>query len=80
MVDRLEEMQKQIDDMKTEQAYAKAKAEAETREIAMIAQDPQKAVQVKLGEKLAREIETSAEVEQKVAGTAQILVDKGLEE
>lgn len=80
MVDRLEEMQKQIDNMKTEQAYAKAKAEAETREIAMIAQDPQKAVQVKLGEKLAREIETSAEVEQKVAGTAQILVDKGLEE
>jgi hypothetical protein len=80
MVDRLEEMQKQIDDMKTEQAYAKAKAEAETREIAMIAQDPQKAIQVKLGEKLAKQIEQSEEVEKKVANTAQTIVDKGLEE
>lgn len=79
-MDRLEEMQKQIDDMNAEKAYAKAKAETEVKEMSVIAQDPQKAISVKLSEKLAKEIETSAEVDKKVAETTQILVDKGLEE
>lgn len=79
-MDRLEEMQKQIDEMNAEKAYAQAKAETEVKEMSVIAQDPQKAISVKLSEKLAKEIETSAEVDKKVAETTQILVDKGLEE
>lgn len=79
-MDRLDEMQKEIDDKKAEEAYAKARAEAEVKEIANIVQDPQKAIQTKLGEKLAREIETNEQVDKKVAETTQILVDKGLEE
>lgn len=79
-MDRLDEMQKQIDSMKSEEAYAKAKAETEVKEMSVIAQDPQKVIGVKLSEKLAKEIETSAEVDKKVAETTQILVDKGLEE
>ena len=78
--DRLDEMQKKIDELKADEAYAKARAQAEVKEIAVIASDPQKAIQAKLGEKLAREIETSEEVDKKVAVTTQILVDKGLEE
>lgn len=77
-MDRLEELEQEIKSMKSEEAYAKAKAEAEVKEISTIVQDPQKAIQVKLGEKLAREIETSEEVDKKVAETTQILVDKGL--
>jgi hypothetical protein len=79
-MDRLEEMQKKIDEMKAEEAYAKARAETEVKEMSVIAQNPQKAIQYKLGEKLAKEIENSAEVDEKVAKTTQILVDKGLEE
>jgi hypothetical protein len=79
-MDRLDEMQRQIDNMKAEEAYAKARAETEVKEMSVIAQDPQKAIQYKLGEKLAKEIESSTEVDKKVAETTQILVDKGLEE
>lgn len=79
-MDRLEEMQKQIDAITAEKEYEKAKAEAEVKEMSVIAQDPQRVIGVKLSEKLAKEIETSAEVDKKVAETTQILVDKGLEE
>ena len=80
MEDKLDEMQRIIDEKTAEEAYAKAKAEAEVKELSIIAQDPQKAIQMKLGQKLAQEIETSVEVDKKVAETTQILVDKGLEE
>ena len=79
-MDRLDELEKEIQRKNSEEAYAKARAEAEVKEIAVIAQDPQKAIQAKLGEKLAKEIEKSPEVDKKVAETTQILVDKGLEE
>ena len=78
--EKFNEMQRQIDMKNAEEAYAKAKAEEEVKQIAIIAQDPQKAIQAKLGEKLAREIETNPDVDKKVAETTQILVDKGLEE
>lgn len=79
-MDRLEELENELKQKNAEEMYAKAKAEAEVKEIAIIAQNPQKAIQTKLGEKLAKEIETNAEVDKKVAETTQILVDKGLEE
>lgn len=65
---------------KAEEAYAKAKAEAEVKEMSEIAQDPQKTIQVKLAQKLASEIENSERVDKKVADTTQKLVHKGLEE
>ena len=79
-MDRLDEIEQKLKEKQAEEAYAKARAEAEVKEIAIIAQNPQKAIQTKLGEKLAKEIETNAEVDKKVAETTQILVDKGLEE
>lgn len=61
-------------------AYEKAKAEAEVKEISAIIQSPQKALNAKLSDKIGKEIEQSEEVDRKVAETTQILVDKGLEE
>lgn len=62
-----------------EHTYAKSKAEAETREISSIVQDPTKALNVKISEKMANIIDNSADVDKKVSETTQILVDKGLE-
>lgn len=82
MADRLEELERQIEEMRnnSSSSYEQARAEAEVKEISIIAQDPQKTISAKLSEKLAKEIENSPEVDKKVAETTQILVDKGLEE
>ena len=63
----------------TDQTYAKAKAEAEVKEISAIIQSPEKALNAKLSDKIGKEIETSEKVDKMVAETTQILVDKGLE-
>lgn len=69
----------QIEKEKIAQAeYAKAKAEAEVKETALIAQDPTKALQTKLNLKVAEHIDTSQEVAEKIEQTADKLVDKGL--
>ena len=80
MGDRLEELEKEIEAMKNANSYEQTRAETEVKEMSVIAKDPKKTISVKLSEKLAKEIETSLEVEKKVAETTQILVDKGLEE
>jgi hypothetical protein len=64
----------------SDEAYAKAKAETEVKEMSAIIQSPQKALNAKLSDKIGQEIEHSEEVDRKVAETTQILVDKGLEE
>lgn len=64
---------------KAQAEYARAKAEAETKEISLIAQDPNKAVKVKLSEKLVKSLD-NAVVDEKVEHTAQKIVDKGLVE
>lgn len=70
----------QIEKEKIAQAeYAKAKAEAETKEQALIIQDTNKALQTKLNMEVVNHIETSSEVVEKVKQTANKLVDKGLE-
>ena len=61
------------------ESYAKSKAEAETNAIATIMSDPQKAVKTKLSEKLVNSLD-NAVVDEKVGGTAQIIIDKGLKE
>ncbi len=63
-----------------ENAYVKAKAQAEVNAMSEIIQSPQKALNAKLSDKIGKEIEQSEEVDRKVAETTQILVDKGLEE
>lgn len=69
----------QIEKEKIAQAeYAKAKAEAEVKETALIAQDPTKALQTKLNLKVAEHIDNSQEVAEKIEQTADKLVDKGL--
>lgn len=61
------------------EAYAKAKAESETKELANIVTDPSKTLNTKLSQKLAEKIDTSKEVDEKVAETTELLVDKGLQ-
>lgn len=76
----MEDLDKFVEDkVKEAEAYAKAKAEAETQALATIIQDPQKAVKTKLSEKLVTSLD-NADVDKKVGGTAQILIDKGLKE
>lgn len=79
-MDRLDEFEEILKQKNKEEAYAKAKAETEVKEISAIVQSPQKALNAKLSDKIGREIEQSVEVDKKVAETTQILVDKGLEE
>ena len=79
-MDRLEELENEIKRKNAEEAYAKAKAETEVKEMSAIVQSPQKALNAKLSDKIGKEIEQSEEVDKKVAETTQILVDKGLEE
>ena len=79
-MDRLEEFENEIKRKNAEEAYAKAKAETEVKEMSAIVQSPQKALNAKLSDKIGKEIEQSEEVDKKVAETTQILVDKGLEE
>lgn len=62
---------------KAQAEYMKAKAEAETKELATIMQDPEKTLSTKLSQKLANSIDKMAD--EKVDKTAQILVDKGLQ-
>lgn len=65
--------------LNVDDAYEKAKAEAEVKEISAIIQSPEKALNAKLSDKIGKEIETSEKVDKMVAETTQILVDKGLE-
>ena len=58
--------------------YARAKAEAEVKEMSVIAQDPTKSLQTKLNLKVAEHIEHSQEVAEKIETTADKLVDRGL--
>lgn len=79
-MDRLDELENEIKRRNADEAYAKAKAETEVKEMSSIIQSPQKALNAKLSDKIGKEIEQSEEVDKKVAETTQILVDKGLEE
>lgn len=74
-----EELEQEIESRVIEkEAYAKAKAEAEIKEMAIIAQDPTKALQTKLNMKVAEHIDNSQQVAEKIEQTADKLVDKGL--
>lgn len=66
------------DKLKKEDIYIRSKAEAEVKELSLIAQDPTKALQTKLNTKVAEHIDKSQEVAQKIEQTADKLVDKGL--
>ncbi len=57
----------------------KAKAEAEAREMSIIAQDPAKSLQTKLNLKVVEHIEHSQEVAERIEQSADKLVTKGLE-
>lgn len=84
MVDKtLEELEQEIADKKEQErrnseAYAKAKAESETREMSVIAQDTNKTLQTKLNSRLATHIDTDDMVTAKIEETANKLVEKGL--
>ena len=78
----LDELEEEINKRKQAQdeAYARQKADSETREMANIISDPEKTLNAKLSQKLATSIDNSKEVDLKVEETTNILVDKGLEE
>lgn len=73
MEENLEERLKNM-----ENTYAKSKAEAEAKELSIIAQDTSKALQTKLNSKVAEYIDKSPQVAEKIEKTADILVEKGL--
>ena len=83
----LEELQKKAEQEKANTeiekeravADAKARAEAETKEISTIVQDTSKAIQVKLNQKALKKIEDSPEIDKKMEETTNVLVDLGLE-
>lgn len=76
MNEDLNEIEKRLE---AEKQYAKSKAEAEAKELSIIAQDPTKALQTKLNMKVAERIDNSKEVANKIDKTTDILVDKGLQ-
>ena len=79
MNEDLEALKQQLNTEKAQaEAYGRAKAEAETKEMAIIAQDPTKALQTKLNLKVAEHIDNSQQVAEKIEQTADKLVDRGL--
>lgn len=75
-----EDLDKYVEDrVKQVEAYAKAKAEAETNAVSTIMQDTSKTLQVKLNQRVAEKIETSAEIDEKIDNTTNALVDMGLQ-
>ncbi len=75
-----EELEKKIEERANEkEAYAKARAEAEAKEVALIAQDPRKALDTKLNQEIANHIDSSQEVQERIGETAMKVVDKGLQ-
>ena len=77
--EELEKIKEEIEQNKIEkETYSKARAEAEVKELSIIAQDPAKSLQTKLNTKVAEHIDSSQAVAQKIEQTADKLVDKGL--
>ena len=66
------------EDLEKVELEAKAKAEANAREMSTIVQDPNKALMTKLNTEVAQYIDESAEVKEKVRENANTLVDSGL--
>lgn len=72
-------MEKEELDRFVEAEYARARAEAETKEKSLIVQDPAKALTTKLNTKVAEFIDSSQEVAEQISSSAEKLVQKGLE-
>lgn len=66
------------EDLEKVELEAKAKAEANAREMSTIVQDPNKALMTKLNTEVAQYIDESEEVKAKVKENANTLVDSGL--
>ena len=77
----LDEIEKDIRERmeRQEQTYAKAKAEAEVKELSSLSQNSSAVIQVQLNNKLADRIKTSADINNKVDETANKLIEKGLQ-
>lgn len=77
----MEELKKLLEDeekRKEFEAYAKAKAESETKALADIATDTNKTLSTKLNTHLAQKIDNDEKVADKIEDMASKLVDKGL--
>ncbi len=80
----LEELEEEIRakkevDEKAQIEYVKSKAETETKEISLIAQDANKTIATKINSKVVNYIDSSPDAEKKINETAEKVVDKGLE-
>lgn len=74
----IQEKERAEQERRNAEVYAKSKAEAETREMAVIAQDTNKTLQTKLNSRLATHIDNDELVTAKIEETANKLVEKGL--
>lgn len=77
-MDDLDEIQKRLEEAKIQEAYAREKAQQETKELSTIMQDTTKTLQVKLNQKAVQLIDTSPEIDKKIGDTTNTLVDIGL--
>ena len=77
-------MEKTIDEIEKEietqqEIYVKAKAEAEAKEMALIAQDTDKTIKAKLNSQIAKRVDNDTDIGAKIDASADRLIEKGLQ-
>ena len=73
----IEEIEKEIETQ--QEIYVKAKAEAEAKEMALIAQDTDKTLKAKLNSQIAKRVDSDDDTKAKIDASADRLIEKGLQ-
>ncbi|MBQ7466881.1 MAG: hypothetical protein IJS74_02285 [Clostridia bacterium] len=72
----IEEIEKEIEAQ--QELYMKAKAEAEAKEMSLIAQDTDKTLKAKLNSQIAKRVDSDDDTKAKIDASADRLIEKGL--
>ena len=73
----IEEIEREIENQ--QEVFLKAKAEAEAKEMALIAQDTDKTLKAKLNSQIAKRVDEDTEIGAKIDASADRLIEKGLQ-
>lgn len=73
----IEEIEKEIKEQ--QDIYVKAKAEAEAKEMSIIAQDTDKTLKAKLNSQIAKRVDSDDDTKAKIDASADRLIEKGLQ-
>ena len=76
-MERIDQIEEEI--KKQQDTYMKAKAEAEAKEMALIAQDTDKTLKAKLNSQIAQRVDSDADTKAKIDASADRLIEKGLQ-